>query len=147
MVRNCEKTEKQELLTGNMVKKFCMILLTVMWLTACGQSAEPTLVYRNITAEEARQIMDTAEEYILLDVRTQAEYEEAHIPGAILIPDTDIAERAEDMMPDKDRLILVYCRSGRRSKLAAETLVELGYTNIHEFGGIIDWPYQVEQGE
>ena len=98
----------------------------------------------NITAEEAKQIMDSEEGYIILDVRTQEEYDQGHIPGAILIPDTEIKARAEEVLTDKDQLILVYCRSGRRSKLAAEALVELGYTNIKEFGGIIDWSYEVE---
>ena len=98
----------------------------------------------NITAEEAKQIMDSEEGYIILDVRTQEEYDEGHIPGAILIPNTEIEVRAEEELPDKDQLILVYCRSGQRSKLAAEILVELDYTNIREFGGIIDWPYEVE---
>ena len=98
----------------------------------------------NITAQEAKQIMDAEEGYIILDVRTQAEYDEKHIPDAILIPDYEIKERAEEELTDKDQLILVYCRSGRRSKLAAEALVELGYTNIKEFGGILDWPYEWE---
>ena len=98
----------------------------------------------NITAEEAKQIMDTEEGYIILDARTQEEYDEGHIPGAIVISHEEITEKAEEVLTDKDQLILVYCRSGRRSKLAAEALVELGYTNIKEFGGIIDWPYEVE---
>ena len=98
----------------------------------------------NIPAEEAKQIMDSEEGYIILDVRTQEEYDQGHIPGAILIPDTEIKAKAEEVLTDKDQLILVYCRSGRRSKLAAEALVELGYTNIKEFGGFIDWPYEVE---
>ena len=98
----------------------------------------------NITAQEAKEIMDTKEGYIILDVRTQEEYDSGHIPNAILIPDYEITARAEAELPDKNQLILVYCRSGRRSKLAAEALVELGYTNILEFGGIIDWPYEVE---
>ena len=98
----------------------------------------------NITAEEAKQIMDSEEGYIILDVRAQKEYDEGHIPGAIVISHEEIAEKAEDVLTGKDQLILVYCRSGRRSKLAAEILVELGYTNIREFGGIIDWPYEVE---
>ena len=123
-----------------------VLLLAVMLLTACGQDKENDreAVYVNITAEEAKQIMDTEEGYILLDVRTQEEYDQGHIPGAILIPDTEIKAKAEEVLTDKDQLILVYCRSGRRSKLAAEVLVELGYTNIKEFGGIIDWPYEVE---
>ena len=101
-------------------------------------------VYVNITAEEAKQIMDSEEGYIILDVRTQEEYDQGHIPGAILIPDTEVEVTAEEVLTDKDQLILVYCRSGRRSKLASEILVELGYTNIKEFGGIIDWPYEIE---
>ena len=101
-------------------------------------------VYVNITAEEAKQIMDSEEGYVILDVRTQEEYDQGHIPGAILIPDTEVEVTAEEVLTDKDQLLLVYCRSGRRSKLASEILVELGYTNIKEFGGIIDWPYEIE---
>lgn len=101
-------------------------------------------VYENITAEEAKRIMDTQTGYVILDVRTQEEYDEKHIPKAILIPDYEIREKAEGILTDKNQLILVYCRSGRRSKLASEDLLELGYTNIKEFGGIIDWPYETE---
>ena len=128
------------------MKKLILLLLAVMMLTACGQDKENDqgAVYVNITAEEAKQIMDTKEGYIILDVRTQEEYDQGHIPGAILISHEEIAEKAEDVLTDKDQLILVYCRSGRRSKIAVEALVELGYTNIKEFGGIIDWPYEVE---
>ena len=128
------------------MKKLIFLLLAVMMLTACGQDKENDqgAVYMNITAEEAKQIMDTEEGYIILDVRTQEEYDEGHIPGAIVISHEEIAEKAEGVLTDKNQLILVYCRSGRRSKLAAEALVELGYTNIKEFGGIIDWPYEVE---
>ena len=128
------------------MKKLFFLLLAVMLLTACGQDKENDqgAVYVNITAEEAKQIMDSEEGYIILDVRTQEEYDQGHIPGAILIPDTEIKDKAEEVLTDKEQLILVYCRSGRRSKLAAEALVELGYTNIKEFGGIIDWPYEVE---
>ena len=99
----------------------------------------------NITAEEAKALMDSEKNYIILDTRTQEEYDESHIPGAILIPYDEILEKAEGILTDKDQLILVYCRSGRRSKLASEDLVTLGYTNIREFGGIIDWPYEVVQ--
>ena len=129
------------------MKKLVFLLLAVMMLTACGQDKENDqgVVYVNITAEEAKQIIDTEEGYIILDVRTQEEYDQGHIPGAILIPDTEIKAKAEDVLTDKEQMILVYCRSGRRSKLAAETLVELGYTNIKEFGGIIDWPDEVEK--
>ena len=128
------------------MKKLVFLLLAVMMLTACGQDKENDqgAVYVNITAEEAKQIMDTEEGYIILDVRTQEEYDQGHIPGAIVISHEEITEKAEKVLTDKDQLILVYCRSGRRSKIAAEALVELGYTNIKEFGGIIDWPYEVE---
>ena len=101
-------------------------------------------VYVNITVEEAKKIMDAEEGYIILDVRTQEEYDQGHIPNAILIPDTEIKDKAEEVLTDKNQLLLVYCRSGRRSKLASEILVELGYTNLKEFGGIIDWPYETE---
>ena len=128
------------------MKKLIFLLLAVMMLTACGQDTEKDQgeVYMNITAEEAKEIMDSQEGYVILDVREQDEYDAGHIPGAILIPYTQIEEKAKGMLPDKGQLILVYCRSGRRSKIAAESLVELGYTNIKEFGGIIDWPYEVE---
>ena len=128
------------------MKKLVFLLLAVMMLTACGQDKEngQGAVYVNITAEKAKEIMDTEEGYIILDVREQDEYDAGHIPGAILIPYTQIEEKVDEMLPDKDQLILVYCRSGRRSKIAAEALAELGYTNIKEFGGIIDWPYEVE---
>ena len=129
------------------MKKLIFLLLAVMLLTACGQDTENDqgAVYVNITAEEAKQIMDSEEDYIILDVRTREEYDEGHIPGATQISHEEIAEKAEKVLTDKEQLILVYCRSGRRSKIAAEALVELGYTNIKEFGGIIDWPYEVEK--
>ena len=108
------------------------------------QKTAQEAVYENITAQEAKTIMDTQTGYVVLDVRTQEEFDEKHIPGAILIPDYEIREKAEEILKDKNQLILVYCRSGRRSKNAAEILVELGYKNIKEFGGIIDWPYDTE---
>ncbi len=122
------------------------IFLILIFLTACGQNEknDQEATYLNITAEEAKTIMDTQEGYVILDVRTQAEYDQGHIPGVIVIPDTEVKAKAEEMLPDKEQLILVYCRSGRRSKNAAQILAELGYTNIREFGGIIDWPYEVE---
>ena len=128
------------------MKKLIVLLLALMLLTACGQASENTqeVVYLNITAAEAKVLMESQTDYIILDVRSQEEFDQGHIPGAILIPDTEIAARAEAVLTDKDQLILVYCRSGRRSKLASQALVELGYTNIREFGGIIDWPYDIE---
>lgn len=129
-----------------MKKLSILILMAAMFLSACGQSVEENreAVYVNITAEEAKKIIDSSENYIILDVRTQEEYEAGHIPGAVLIPNTEIEIRAAKELPDKDQLLLIYCRSGNRSKQAAQILVKLGYTNIKEFGGIIDWPYEVE---
>ena len=102
-------------------------------------------MYEQITAENAKKIMDSGEEHIILDTREQNEFDEGHIPGAILIPYAEIEKKAETVIPEKDKLILVYCRSGRRSKIAAESLVKLGYTNVKEFGGIIDWQYDIEK--
>ena len=128
------------------MKKLVIIILAMLVLTACGQDKEnkQEAVYVNITAQQAKELMTTEENYIILDTRTQEEYDESHIPGAIVIPYDEILEKAEGILTDKNQLILVYCRSGRRSKLAAEDLVKLGYTNIKEFGGIIDWPYETE---
>ena len=100
-------------------------------------------MYQSITQEKAKEIMDGGGDYVILDVREQSEFDEGHIFGAVLIPYTEIEERAENELSDKDETILVYCRSGRRSKIAAEKLSELGYTNVLEFGGIIDWEYGV----
>ena len=102
-----------------------------------------SLGYEQISGEQAKKLMDTETNYIIIDARTEEEFKEGHIEGAILIPEYEIGERAEKELPDKDQLILVYCRSGRRSKIAAEALVDLGYTNVKEFGGIIDWQYEI----
>ena len=94
-----------------------------------------------ISAEKAKQIMSENPKCVILDVRTQSEFDEGHIEGAILIPYDEISDKAEDILTDKDAEILVYCRSGRRSAVAAKTLSDLGYTDIKDFGGIIDWKY------
>jgi rhodanese-related sulfurtransferase len=99
-------------------------------------------VYQKITAQEARKIMQETDDYILLDVRTQEEYDEAHIEGAILLPDYEIEEKAGERLPDKNAMILVYCRTGRRSAASANKLLEMGYTQVIDFGGIVDWPYE-----
>ncbi len=101
------------------------------------------LGYEQISGEEAKKIMDSETGYIIIDARTQEEFDEGHIENAILIPEYEIGERAEKELPDKNQLILVYCRSGRRSKIASQALADLGYTNVKEFGGIIDWKYEV----
>jgi len=103
-------------------------------------------IYRKISAAEAREIMESAKDYILLDVRTEPEFSEQRIEGAILIPDFEIADRAESELPDKDALILIYCRSGRRSANAANELLGMGYTNVYDFGGILDWDYETING-
>ena len=130
------------------MKKFFAILLTLGFLilaVSCGKSQEsPKAVCMNINAQQAKEIMDTETGYVILDVRTQEEFDSGHVPGAILIPDYEIKEKAPQVLTDKNQKILVYCRSGRRSKLACEELVNLGYTNLYEFGGIIDWPYETE---
>ena len=128
------------------MKRMLLLLVALLLLTACGKDDknDREAVYMNITAQDAKQIMDTEEGYVILDTRTQAEFDDGHIPNAVLIPYDQILEKAEAVLKDKEQLILVYCRSGRRSKIAAEALVELGYTNIKEFGGIIDWPYETE---
>jgi rhodanese-related sulfurtransferase len=122
--------------------KMLLITLSLFGLTAC-QDGGNNATYEQITPQEAKTILDTETDYIIIDARTEEEFAEGHIEGAILIPEYEIAERAEKELPYKERLILVYCRSGRRSKIASEELVKLGYTNVKEFGGIIDWPYEI----
>ena len=101
--------------------------------------------YYQIPQDEAKRIMDEESDYIIVDAREQSEYDEGHIKGAIVIPYTEIEQKAEEKLPDKEQLILVYCRSGRRSKIAAQSLANMGYTNVKEFGGIIDWQYGIEK--
>ena len=103
------------------------------------------ITYKCITQVEAKNIMDTTTGYIILDVRTIEEFNTGHIVKAINIPNEVIKEEAEAILLNKEQVILVYCRSGRRSKEAADKLVELGYTNVLEFGGIIDWKYEIEK--
>lgn len=99
--------------------------------------------YEQISGETAKRLMETESNYVIIDARTKEEFAEGHIEGAILIPEYEIYNKAEFELQDKSQLILVYCRSGRRSKIAAESLAELGYTNVKEFGGIIDWKYEI----
>lgn len=102
----------------------------------------PVAGYRRITPEKAKELMDQGGEYILLDVRTQEEFNAGYIPGAILIPDFELADRAAAELPQKDAVILVYCRSGRRSAASAQTLAGMGYTQVYDLGGINSWPYE-----
>ena len=108
-------------------------------LTGCAASAEQENSYHQISMDEAVSMMEKESDYIILDVRTPEEYSEKHIPNAMNIPNETIGTEEIPELPDKDQLILVYCRSGNRSKQASEKLVKLGYTNIVEFGGINDW--------
>ena len=127
-------------------KRFLIALLTFTLPLGCvGCSDGGSATYEQIDGAKAKALMDSESGYILFDARTPVDYYQGHIPGAILIPEYEIADRAEKELPDKDQLILVYCRSGRRSKIAAEELVNLGYTNVKEFGGIIDWKYEIEK--
>ena len=119
-----------------------MLLTFALPLGCVGCSDGGSVTYEQISGSEAKALMDSESGYIIIDARTQEEYDEGHIPGAILIPEYEISDRAEKELHDKNQLILVYCRSGRRSKIAAEELVKLGYTNVKEFGGIIDWEYE-----
>lgn len=121
-------------------------LCLAMLFVGCNdtEQEEPVMAsYEQISQEQAKILMERETDYVILDVRTEEEFAEGHIAGAILIPDYEIKEKAESMLPDKNQLILVYCRSGRRSKLAASELVALGYANVKEFGGIIDWSYGI----
>ena len=128
-----------------------IIILGIFVLSGCttdtGDSTQDSTMDNSnptkINAEQAKEMIDSPTELIILDVRTKEEYEEGHIEGAILIPDTEIATKAEELLTDKNATLLVYCRSGRRSALASQSLNELGYTSVYDFGGILDWPYEV----
>lgn len=138
-----------------MNKKYLLIIAVIIWgglnvysftpadTEIVAESPKVAQVTR-ISAQQAKEIIDTTEGYVILDVRTIGEYESSHIPGALLIPDYELKEKAPSLLKDKDQVILVYCRSGNRSAGAARTLLSLGYTNIYDFGGIISWPYEVE---
>ncbi len=116
-----------------------VLLVLALVLTGVTNFAPKTTGYRQVTTEEAVNIMQTEENYVILDVRTAQEFASGHIPGAVLLPNETIGTEDIPLLPDKDQLILVYCRSGNRSKQAAEKLAQLGYTNIVEFGGINSW--------
>ncbi len=132
---------------------FALLAAVFLVLSACSGSGEGSVItakedgvssrtYQKISPAEAKAIMDDGSSHVVLDVRTADEYDQGHIPGAILIPDTELSSRAEAELPNKDEAILVYCRSGRRSAAAAEKLSSMGYTQVFDFGGIIDWPYE-----
>ena len=126
--------------------KWIPILMALLLLSGCAAQAQKEQSYRQINMDEAIAMMEAESDYIILDVRTPEEFSEKHIPGAINVADETIGSEEIPELPDKDQLILVYCRSGNRSKQASEKLVALGYTNIVEFGGINDWPGEVISG-
>ena len=142
--------------------RLAAMLLLCMIFAACGQAKSDSqttggknqsnaegstqeVTYEQISLNEAKQLMKDEEGYIILDVRTKEEFAEGHIPGAIYVPNETISDEMPEELPEKDQLILIYCRSGNRSKQASKKLAELGYTNIKEFGGIIDWDGEIEK--
>jgi len=125
--------------------------MLILLFTTCSRSNAEELkntkpVWQTITAEEAYRMINELTSYILLDVRTPAEFLDIRIEGAVLIPDYELNGRAEAELPDKNAIILIYCRSGRRSAQSAKVLAELGYTNVYDFGGILNWPYETVKG-
>ena len=130
------------------MRKLIPFLLSLLLLAGCAAPVDSEASYQQISMDEAIAIMESESDYIILDVRTAEEFAEKHIPDAINIPNETIGTEEIPELPDKEQLILVYCRSGNRSKQASDKLVGLGYTNIVEFGGINDWPGEtVSDGE
>ncbi|RGZ01294.1 rhodanese-like domain-containing protein [Clostridium sp. AM58-1XD] len=140
-----------------------LVLSCIFLLSACSapggkspadQNAAPTSAsaeavesaYHKITAEEAKEMIDKGD-VTIVDVRTADEYKDAHIPGAVLVPNESIGSELPEALPDTDAVLLVHCRTGIRSRQASDKLVELGYTQVYDFGGIVDWPYETESGE
>ena len=130
-----------------MKKRILMFTALMLCLAGCGGApGKENVTYQKITAEEAKVMMDEQENVVILDVREQDEYDGGHIPGAVLLPVGTIAEdTAAAVIPEKDAVVLVYCRGGNRSKTASAALAELDYTQVYEFGGILDWPYDIVQ--
>ena len=125
------------------MKKLIPILLSALLFTGCASSNNQTNTYRQISMDEAGAMMAEETGYIILDVRRPDEFAAGHIPNAINVPNETIGTAEIPELPDKNQLIMVYCRSGRRSKEASEKLVKLGFTNIVEFGGILDWKGEI----
>ena len=126
-------------------KRILPFILSLMLFSSCAAPGSSSSGYRQISMDEAVRMMREEKSYIILDVRRPDEYAEGHIPGAINLPNEDIGASEIPELPDKSQLILVYCRSGRRSKEASEKLVKLGYTGVVEFGGILDWKGELEK--
>lgn len=127
-----------------MKRLITLLVILLLVLAGCGKSETVAAEYQQITQEQAKKMMDE-ESVVILDVREQDEYDSGHIKGAVLLPVGSINEdTAKEVIPEKDTIVLVYCRSGNRSKTASQVLVDLGYTNVYEFGGIITWQYDIE---
>lgn len=107
-----------------------------------SEEADKAAEYHKITPEEAKEMIDAEEDLVIVDVRRQEEYDTAHLPGAVLIPNETIDKEPPVELPDKEQKILVYCRTGIRSAQASEKLVDMGYTGVYDIGGINDWPYE-----
>lgn len=142
MIRNikCEKVE------SNMSNKILVILtcfLLILPLIGSCSKGTASVRYQKIDAREAKSIIDNEDDIVILDVRTKQEYDQGHILNAVLIPDVNLKDEVEEIIPDKNIKILVYCRSGRRSAASAKLLIEMGYKNVYDFGGINDWPYDI----
>lgn len=129
-----------------MMRKLLLLLSALFLLAGCVSEGGGADTYRQVTMDEAVSIMQEENDYVILDVRRPDEFAEKHIPGAVNIPNETIGTAEIPALPNKDQLILVYCRSGNRSKQASEKLVALGYTNVVEFGGIIDWTGETATG-
>ena len=127
------------------MKRLAIIFFAIIvLLSGCAQpSGSTTASYKQITQEEAKEMMAKDDGHIIVDVRRQDEYDEGHIPGALLIPNESITDKKPDELPDLNQIILVYCRSGRRSKEASQKLADIGYTNVYEFGGINTWTGEI----
>ena len=121
----------------------CLLLLII----SCSNGKVSNNSYEKISAEAAKTIIDSDEKHYLVDVRSEAEYLQEHLPSAILIPVEELEEKAKTLLPNQKVVIMVYCRSGRRSAYAADILVRLGYSRVYDIGGIIDWPYDTIKGE
>ena len=122
-----------------------IILILLFALSGCSsvKKEQNTATYKQISQEEAKEMMDRADGHVIVDVRRQDEYDAGHIPGAILIPNESIGCDSPEALPDYDQIILIYCRTGNRSKQASEKLAAMGYTNIYEFGGINTWTGEI----
>lgn len=127
-------------------KVMSVIALSALLVTGCGSKEPAKAGYTQITQEEAVRMMAEDDGHVIVDVRREDEYESGHIPGAILIPNESITDKEPEQLPDKDQIILIYCRSGRRSKEASQKLSDMGYTRIYEFGGINDWTGETVTG-